>query len=130
MDFVGPLPEDDGFNCILTITDRLGSDMRIIPCRTNISAKELATLFFREWYCENGLPLETISNRDKLFVSQFWKYLHRLTGVKLRLSTAFHPRQTALVNVLIAPLYRPSGIMSSKIRRGGLELYPLSVSIT
>ncbi|PSR72196.1 hypothetical protein PHLCEN_2v11935 [Hermanssonia centrifuga] len=91
MDFVGPLPEDDGFNWILTITDRLGSDMRIIPCRTDISAKELATLFFREWYCENGLPLEIISNRDKLFVSQFWKYLHRLTGVKLKLSTAFHP---------------------------------------
>ncbi|THG93879.1 hypothetical protein EW026_g7472 [Hermanssonia centrifuga] len=91
MDFVGPLPEDDGFNCILTITDRLGSDMRIIPCRTDITAKDLASIFFREWYCENGLPLEIISDRDKLFVSQFWKYLHRLTGVKLKLSTAFHP---------------------------------------
>jgi len=27
MDFVGPLPEDEGFNCILTMTDRLGSDI-------------------------------------------------------------------------------------------------------
>jgi hypothetical protein len=27
MDFVGPLPEDNSFNCILTITDRLGSDI-------------------------------------------------------------------------------------------------------
>jgi hypothetical protein len=31
LDFVGPLPEDKGFNCILTITDRLGSDIRLIP---------------------------------------------------------------------------------------------------
>ncbi|PSR99036.1 hypothetical protein PHLCEN_2v4228, partial [Hermanssonia centrifuga] len=92
MDFVGPLPNDDGHNCILTITDRLGSDLRIIPCNIDISAKDLATLFFREWYCENGLPLEIISDRDKLFVSQFWKYLHRLTGVKLKMSTAFHPQ--------------------------------------
>ncbi|THG92770.1 hypothetical protein EW026_g8249 [Hermanssonia centrifuga] len=92
MDFVGPLPEDDSHNCILTITDRLGSDLRIIPCRIDISAKELATIFFREWYCENGLPLEIVSDRDKLFVSQFWKYLHRLTGVKLKMSTAFHPQ--------------------------------------
>ncbi|PSR75065.1 hypothetical protein PHLCEN_2v9344 [Hermanssonia centrifuga] len=91
MDFVGPLPEDNRFNCILTITDCLGSDMRIIPCRTDISAKDLATIFFRNWYCENGLPLEIVSDRNKLFVSQFWKYLHRLTGVKLKLSTAFHP---------------------------------------
>ncbi len=91
MDFIGPLPEDNGFNCILTITDRLGSNLHIVPCRTNISAKELATLFFRKWYCKNGLPLEIISDRDKLFVSSFWKYLHRLTGVKLKLSTSFHP---------------------------------------
>jgi len=31
MDFVGPLPEDEGFNCILTMTDQLGSDIRIAP---------------------------------------------------------------------------------------------------
>lgn len=30
IDFIGPLPEDDGKNCILTLTDRLGSDIRII----------------------------------------------------------------------------------------------------
>lgn len=32
-----------------------------------------------------------MSDRDKLFVSQFWKALHKLTGVKLKLSTAYHP---------------------------------------
>jgi hypothetical protein len=26
MDFIGPLPVDNGFDCILTITDRLNSD--------------------------------------------------------------------------------------------------------
>lgn len=30
IDFIGPLPEDDGKNCILTLTDCLGSDIRII----------------------------------------------------------------------------------------------------
>ena len=82
MDFIGPLPPDQGFNCILTITDRLGSDMRLIPTRTNISAPELALLFFEHWYCENGLPLDIVCDRDKLFVSAFWKSLHKLTGVK------------------------------------------------
>jgi hypothetical protein len=51
----------------------------------------LAAVFFSNWYCENGLPLEIISDRDKLFVSQFWKALHALTGVKLRMSTSYHP---------------------------------------
>ena len=92
LDFIGPLPEDKGYNCILTITDRLNSEFRIIPTRTDINAKELALIFFDKWYCENGLPLELISNRDKLFMSCFWHYLTLLTGIKHKASTSFHPQ--------------------------------------
>jgi hypothetical protein len=91
MDFIGPLPLDDGFNCILSMTDCLGSDIRIIPTCTDISAEDLAVLFFNHWYCENGLPKDIISNQDKLFVSKFWRALHKLTGVKIKLSSAYHP---------------------------------------
>jgi hypothetical protein len=48
-------------------------------------------IFFDKWYCENGLPLHIISDRNKLFISAFWKALHKLTGVKLKMSAAFHP---------------------------------------
>jgi len=71
MDFVGPLPVDDGFDYILTITDHIGSDIQIIPMVTDLSAEKLAELFFNHWYCENGLPQEIISDRDKLFTSHF-----------------------------------------------------------
>src|ERR1700683_2226576 len=91
MDFIGPLPLDDGFDCILSMTDRLGSDIRIIPTRTTITAEELALLFFTHWYCENGLPKDIISDHDKLFLSKFWRALHKLTGIKLKLSSAYHP---------------------------------------
>jgi Integrase zinc binding domain/Chromo (CHRromatin Organisation MOdifier) domain len=92
LDFVGPLPEDKGFNCILTVTDRLGSDVRLIPTWMDISAAKLAVIFFNEWYCENGLPLELITDCDKLFVSKFWKALHTLTGNHLKMSAAYHPQ--------------------------------------
>jgi hypothetical protein len=91
IDFIGPLPLDDGFDCILSMTDRLGSDIQIVPTRTDITAEDLTVLFFNHWYCENGLPKEIISDRDKLFVSKFWCALHKLTGVKLKLSSAYHP---------------------------------------
>jgi hypothetical protein len=81
------------FDCILSITDRLHSDICIIPTRIDITAEDLAVLFFNNWYCENGLPLEIVSNHDKLFVSAFWKVLHRLTGIKLKLSSAYHPQR-------------------------------------
>ena len=87
MDFVGPLPEDEGFNCILTMTDRLGSDIHIVPTWTDITAEALASLFFKNWYCENGLPTDIVSDRDKLFISKFWRALHCLTGVHLKMST-------------------------------------------
>ena len=91
IDFISPLPEDENKNCIVTFTDRLGSDIWIIPTHTNIIAEQLAAIFFNEWYCENGLPTDIVSHRDKLFISRFWKALHRLTGVKLKMSTAYHP---------------------------------------
>lgn len=91
MDFIGPLPNDQGFDCILSMTDRLGSDLKIIPTNMDISAPALAKLVFDHWYCDNGLPLEWVSDCDKLFVSDFWKTLNGLTGVKIKMSSSFHP---------------------------------------
>ncbi len=91
IDFVDPLPEDRGHNYLVTITDRLNADIRLIPTRMTVTVSELADLFLDNWYCENGLPLEIISDRDKLFVSQFWKALHARTGVKIKMSTVYHP---------------------------------------
>ena len=91
IDFVGPLPVDSGHDCIVTFTDCLGSNIRMVPTTTSLTAKKMAQLFFDHWYCENGLPLEIISDRDKLFLSRFWKELHKLTGIKLKMSTAYHP---------------------------------------
>jgi len=57
----------------------------------DISTEELAYLFFDKWYYENRLPSEIVSDRDKWFISRFWKSLHKLTSIKLKLSTAYHP---------------------------------------
>jgi len=91
INFISPLPEHEGKNCIVTFTDCLGSNIRVIPTCTNITAEDLATLFFDEWYCENSLPTDIVSDRDKLFILRFWKALHCLTGIKLKMSMAYHP---------------------------------------
>jgi len=90
MDFISPLPPDNDCNCIITFTDHLNSDIRLVASCTDITAEELATIFFNEWFCENRLPLNIISNRDKLFTSKFWSSLHKLMGIKLKMSTAYH----------------------------------------
>ncbi|KAJ3003649.1 hypothetical protein NUW54_g5196 [Trametes sanguinea] len=92
IDFISPLPSDFGYICLATVTDCPGADIRLIPTTTNVSAEDFAIQFFNSWYCKNGLPLEIISDRDKLFVSAFWKALHRLSGVKLKMSSSYHPQ--------------------------------------
>ena len=46
IDFIDPLPEDDRYNCIVTMTDCLNSDFRCVPCCIDIFAKDFAKLFF------------------------------------------------------------------------------------
>ena len=91
VDFIGPLPENKGFNSIVMMTDWVGSDVQVVPTWMDILAEDFTQLFFDNWYCKHGLPWEFISDRDKLFVSCFWKALTKIAGVKLRMSTAFHP---------------------------------------
>jgi len=92
LDFVGPLPKDNGFNAIVTMTDHLGADIQIEPCTMNMLAEDFTFLFFDKWYCENRCPLEIISDRDKLFVSKFWRALMKLTGINHKLSMVYHPQ--------------------------------------
>lgn len=89
--FVRPLPEDQGFNYLITFSDHLQLDTHLVPAQTLLTAPELTDLFFNHWYCKNRLPLEIISNCSKLFISQFWKAFHARTGVKIKMSTAYHP---------------------------------------
>ena len=72
IDFISPLPKDQGFDCIISMMDHLNCNFQIVPGHLNMTANELAQVFFNHWYCENGLPLNIVSDCDKLFVSQFW----------------------------------------------------------
>jgi hypothetical protein len=67
-------------------------DICLIPCQFDLTANSLAELFFTHWYCENSLPEEIILDRDKLFLSVFWKDLMGLMKVRIKMSTAFHPQ--------------------------------------
>jgi hypothetical protein len=64
----------------------------MVPCRIDIIAEEFMGVFFNCWYCENGCHVEIISDQDKLFVSKFWHALMKLTGIKHKLSTVYHPQ--------------------------------------
>jgi hypothetical protein len=62
LDFISPLPEENGKDTILTMTDPLGTDIRIAGTHSSYTATQVAVVLFDEWYCKNGLMLNLVSD--------------------------------------------------------------------
>jgi len=56
------------------------------------TASDLARIFAREIWRHHGLPSDIVSDRDSRFTSEVWKEFLRLSGIRPRMSTAFHPQ--------------------------------------
>ena len=96
IDFVGPLPlshnQDGEFDSITVVICLLTAMVEIIPSHTTYKAPDVAELMFENVYKHHGLPKNIVSDRDSLFTSSFWERLHTLMGVRLRMSSAYHPQ--------------------------------------
>ena len=65
LDFITKLPESQGYDSILTITDHDCTKMAVfIPCREEINAEETAALYAKHVFVRYGLPTKLISDRD------------------------------------------------------------------
>jgi transposase InsO family protein len=64
----------------------------LVPTQTTAKAIDIAWLYLCEVVQLYGLPKSIVSDRDTKFISKFWKELHRIMGMKLMMSTAYHPQ--------------------------------------
>lgn len=92
MDFVESLPQSGVANAILVVINKFTKFGHFIPLKHPYTASSVAKLFMDNVYKLHGLPSAIISDRDKIFTSNFWKQLFQLAGTKLRLSTSYHPQ--------------------------------------
>jgi RNase H-like domain found in reverse transcriptase/Reverse transcriptase (RNA-dependent DNA polymerase)/Integrase zinc binding domain/Chromo (CHRromatin Organisation MOdifier) domain/Retroviral aspartyl protease len=109
MDFVGALPlTTNGHDGIVVVVDKLTKMAHLIPSTqlVNSDAVGTARLFFDGVVRLHGIPLCIISDRDSRFRSRFWTALWRLTGTRLRPSTAYHPQTDGQTEILIKRLKR------------------------
>jgi hypothetical protein len=110
MDFITDLSLSDGYNQLWVIIDHFTKMVHFIPLKKNEKrAKNLGLVFSHEIWRLHGIPTDLVSDRDSRFTSKFWKAFLTAIGVKLWMSTAFHPEtdgQTERVNQTIEAFLR------------------------
>ncbi|WVZ83700.1 LOW QUALITY PROTEIN: hypothetical protein U9M48_030821 [Paspalum notatum var. saurae] len=113
MDFIEGLPTSNSKNVILVVVDRFTKYAHFIP----LSHPYTAQL--------HGLPKVIVTDRHPIFTSDIWQSLFRALGVKLHLSTAYHPQtdgQTERVNQCLENYLRCMCFTSSKCWQHWLSL--------
>ena len=94
INFVKPFPESKSylkpFNMICTVICLLTGMVHIIPSKQTYRAREIAEIVFENVYKLYRLPNYIVSDWDSLFTSTFWKRLHNLISIKLKLSSVYH----------------------------------------
>ncbi|KAI0992612.1 hypothetical protein K3495_g15573, partial [Podosphaera aphanis] len=104
VDFVGPLPESEGFDCIMVVGCRLTKARHFVPCKTTIDAAGTAELFYKHIWKHHGFPESIVSDRGPQFVARFWSEICERTNTRILLSTAWHPEtdgQTERFNAIL-----------------------------
>jgi hypothetical protein len=72
MDFIEWLPTSGHANCIIVIVDKFFKYGHFLPLHHPFTTSSVAQLFLHQIYKLHGMPAAIISDRDKIFTSQFW----------------------------------------------------------
>ena len=101
MDFIEGLPTSNGKNTILVVVDHLSKSAHFFALAHPFTAKMVAEKFVEGVVKLYGMPKSIISDRDPVFMSQFWQEFFKLSGTQLKMSSSYHPQtdgQSEVVN--------------------------------
>lgn len=91
LDFITGLPKSNRFDTIFVVVDRLTKYAHFVPLSHPYSASDVAAVFIKEVVKLHGIPRSIVSDRDRLFMSNFWQELFKSSGTTLARSSAYHP---------------------------------------
>jgi hypothetical protein len=78
LDFVEGLPTSGQANCVLVVVDCFTKYGHFIPLHHPFTASTIAKVFLNNVYKLHGMPSVIVSDRDRVFTSNFWRELFKL----------------------------------------------------
>ena len=96
MDFVGEIPESEGFNIILVVTDQFTKVHHYNPAKTTSTTEEVADSDINDVWKLHGLPGYIASDGGLQFALEFLQALNRKLNINLPLSTTYNTQTDGL----------------------------------
>ena len=87
-------PEVNKYNALMVVVNKMGKLSWLVPCRVGenqLTAPEVAKLFFENWVRFFGVPKYVIHDQHVRFTASFWKALWSIMGTRMLFSSVYHP---------------------------------------
>ena len=93
MDFVTHFPQTpQRHDAVWVIVDRLTKLAHFLAVRMTFTLERFCRLYIREIVRLHEVPVSIVSDRDPRFTTHFWKSFQKAMGIRLTMSTTFHPQ--------------------------------------
>lgn len=77
MDFIESLPKSEGQDTILVVVDIYSKYAPFIALAHSFTAPQIVRVFMTTVYKLYGVPKSIVSDKDKVFLSNFWRELFK-----------------------------------------------------
>ena len=92
MDFITSLPKSEGRSVIMVVVDRLTKYAHFFALSHPFKASTVATKFMETIQKLHGNPNIIVSDKDPIFIGNFWTKLFSCLGTQLTHNSSYHPQ--------------------------------------
>lgn len=109
LDFVEGLPVSNKKNVIMVVVDKFSKYGHFVALSHPFTALQVAQLYMDNIYKLHGLLGSIIFDKDRIFTSQVWQQLFKLSDTQLLMISSYHPQtdgQTERLNQCLEAFLR------------------------
>jgi transposase InsO family protein len=127
LDFVGPLPANEGENRYILVATEALTRWPIARATKYADAETVAKFLYEEIIIPFGLPQTLLTDRGSHFVNEFIRELNEILQVKHLLTTPYHPQTNGMTERYNQTLCRALARMADQAREDWDRYLPAAI---